>query len=189
MFTQASTNAHIRHFTARLVAPILPLLVCGLVGLVLGPPETARAQTDVKPNMPKVVVENAPTPTGNTFNITSAPWRAHFGEHAADVLSEADPEAEQAAMRDLIEVATYGEGEVDLTATLPELLEVAEHSASEVSRLMAMEAVASIGTKHSQEPRYREAMEKLYRIAQEESSDRVRRAATGVLLDFYGDEE
>lgn len=188
MFTQASANVHIRYFINRLFAPILPLLVCALAGLVLGPAGTAQAQNDIQPNMPKVIVEGAPTPATNLIGVTTAPWRAHFGEHAADVLRTADPQAKQEVMRDLITVTTNSSS-IDLSAALPQLLEVVEHSPSEDSRLMAVQALAVIGTDHSREPRYGKTMEELYRIAQEESSEKVRRAAADVLLNHYGDEE
>lgn len=188
MFTQTSASAHIRYFIARLVAPSLPVLVCALMVLVLCPHGTAQAQNAGQTAMQKVFVEGVPTPATNVIGVTTAPWRAHFGEHAAKVLRRADPETKREAMCDLIAL-TMNSNSIDLTATLPQLLSIAEHGTSELSRLVAVEALQEIGTEHSQEPRYRKAMEKLSRIAQEESSNRVRRGANDLLLDFYGDEE
>lgn len=187
MFTQTSDNAPIRYFTARLVAPILPLLVCALMGLVLGSTETAQAQTDVEPTMPKVVVEEAPSAPTKALGIENAVWRAHFGEQAAELLGQHGQKVKETAMRNLITVATTGEAGIDLSAALPPLLQIAKRGATEERRLMALQAIQAIGTEHSPESLYRRAMEQIYRAKQEESSEDVRRAATDVLLDFYGD--
>lgn len=187
MFTQASFNAHIRHFANRLSVPLLPLLACTLlVGLALGPVETARAQTDVEPTMPKVVFEDAPKPGTYVFGITSAPWRTHFGEYAAEVLQGADPEAQLAALQDLIVLASSSEGSIDLSETLTPLVQLVDQGISKDHSLMALQALHVIGTEHSIEPRYRQAMEKLYRTEHEDFSGEVRQAAAGVLVDFYG---
>lgn len=188
MFTKKRANPDIRYFVARLIAPILPILVCGLMGIVLSPTGTAQAQNAVQPDIPRVIVEGAPSPTTNLVGVTTAPWRSHFGEHAADVLRASGPQAKQEAMQDLIAVTANG-SKIDLTGTLSELLEVVEHGASEESRLMALQTLHVIGIEHSDEGDYRETMRKLYRIAQEESSERVRGAAADLLSDYYGTED
>ncbi len=187
MFTKKGTNAHIRSLAARFLAPVLPLLACALAGLLLRPAGTAQAQSTLEPNAPKVLNEEGRAPTA--IGVTSGPWRAHFGEYAAEVLRTAGPEARKEAMHNLIAIAVPPTGRpIDLSATLPQLLEVVEHSSSEESRLMAVQALQVIGTDHARASRYRRAMEELYRIAQEEPSDRVRDAAASVLHDFYGGE-
>lgn len=188
MFTKKGIHAHIRPLAARLRAPVLPLLACALSGLLLSPIGEARAQSTLGPNAPTVLNEEARAPTA--IGVTSAPWQAHFGEYAADVLRTAEPEARKETMQNLIAIAVPPTSSgIDLSATLPQFLEVVEHSPNEESRLLAVQALRVIGTDHARAPRYRRAMEQLYRIAREESSDKVRHAAASVLHDFYGGEE
>jgi hypothetical protein len=185
MFTKEETHAHIRPLAARLFAPVLPLLAYALAGLLLSPIGEAQAQSTLEPNAP-AVLEEARAPT--VIGVASAPWQAHFGEYAANVLRTAGPEAKQETMQNLIAIAVPPTGSgIDLSATLPQFLEVIEHSPREESRLMAVQALQVIGTDHARSRRYRRAMEELYRIVQKESSDRVRRAAASALHNFYGE--
>jgi len=162
---------------------LFSLLACVLlVGLAVGPAGTAQAQTEIQPPLPKV--ETAPTSGTNALVITSAPWRAYFGEHAADVLREGAPEAKRAALRDLIAVVPNTEGTIDLSETVTPLVGILEESRSEDLTLMALQALRVIGPEHSSERRYRKAMSKVYQIAQEKSSEEVRRAAASVLKTF-----
>ncbi len=190
MFTLVSAHVHIRDFTNHLRALLLPVLAYSLLaGLTLGAVETAQAQPDTESNMPKVVDENATTPVNNAFEVTSALWRVHFGDYAADVLRGAGPDAKREVMLDLIVVARNDNGRTDLSATLSPLLEIVKNGASSEHRLLALQAIHLIGTEHSMASRYRRAMEKLYRIAHEISSDNVRRGAADVLMDYYGGKE
>lgn len=190
MFTQAKTHTLIRSFTNHRSAILFPLLACALlVGLVSGPVKTAQAQTDVRPTAPKLDVENPPAPGVNRFGITSAPWRAHFGGHAADVLRTADPESKKEAMRDLIAVAARSDGNIDLSDTLSPLVRIFEEGISEDHSLMALQTLDLIGTEHSSESRYRQAMREIYQAAQKKSSDQVRGVAAALLQDFFGEDE
>jgi hypothetical protein len=183
MFTHSPIHTHIRpSTTSRLL--LAPLLACALlVGLALGPVETAQAQTDIHPPLPKV--EAGPPSAGtDALVITSAPWRAYFGEHAAEVLRGTDPKAKRAALRDLIAVARNSENTLDLSETVTPLVGIFEEGRSEDLSLMALQALHVIGPEHSSERRYREAMSKVYQIAQEKSSEEVRRAAASVLKTF-----
>jgi hypothetical protein len=51
---------------------------------------------------------------------------------------------------------------------------------------MAIQALRKIGTDHASTSVYREALHRLYRIAQDDASERVRRAAAEVLHAFFG---
>jgi len=190
MFTPINSNADIQPSTNLRTVLILPLLVCALLaGLALGPVETARAQTDDEPATIKVVVEGDPMPDPNSFAITSAPWRTHFGEYAAQVILEADPGAKEAALQDLILVAKYSNGNIDFSATLMPLVDIFEQGPSEDHSLMALQALDLIGTEQSSDSRYRQAMAEIDRIAQKKSSDRVREAAAEVMLAFTEEDE
>lgn len=148
----------------------------------MGPVETAQAQTDLHPPLPRG--EAAPTSGIDALVITSAPWRAHFGQYAAEVLRGTDPKVKRAALRDLIAVARHSEDTLDLSETVTPLVEIFEEGRSEDLSLMALQALRVIGPEHSSERRYREAMSKVYQIAQEKSSEEVRRAAASVLKTF-----
>ena len=186
MFAQAKIHAHIRALTTYLNTLRLPLLAVALLaGGVFGPAGTAWAQVDDEPAISKVVFEKAPVSSADGLRVTNAPWRTHFGEHAAMVLRESNSSAKKVAMRDLIVLAN-GRGEMDLSATLPPLLRIVEVGPSTVHRLMALQALYLIGTEHSSESEYRRAMEKLYQIAREEPRGQVRSSAVATLIGFYG---
>ena len=186
MFAQAKIHAHIRALTTYLNTLRLPLLAVALLaGGVFGPAGTVWAQADDEAAIQEVVFERAPVSSTDAVRVTNAPWRTHFGEHAATVLRESNSSAKKMAMRDLI-VVTKGRGEVDLSATLTPLLRIVEQGPSTVHRLMALQALYLIGTEHSSEPEYRRTMEELYQIAREEPRGQVRSSAIATLIEFYG---
>lgn len=190
MFTHSHVIGSIRSVTNPKSTLVLPVLVCALLaGIALAPVETARAQTDVEPTLPAMFEEEVSKPGTNALDITSAPWRVHFGEHAAKVLEGSNPRAKLEALRDLIVVASYNEGRINLSETLTPLVGLFEQGMSTKHSLMALQALSQIGTEHSSESQYREAMWEVYQIAQEKSSEQVRRAAASVLHDFYGNDE
>lgn len=140
-------------------------------------PDLARAQTDVVPPTPNTTVEGS----GNALDITSTIWRAHFGAQAAWVLRNESPSAADELIHGLIVVATTDQNEIDLSHAVFPLLQVVETSSNEARRLMALQALNTIGTEHASSRLYHRAMERLYDTAQEERSERVRRAAADVL--------
>jgi hypothetical protein len=180
MFTKRKPHTCNRRHAANLFVSSLPLLACVLAGLLLSGAAAAQAQSNAQPDKSKVNVEGKSSPATHLIDVTTSPWRAHFGEHAANVLHSAGPEAKQKVIQDLIALTTTN-GKIDLAATLPYLLDIAENNTSEDTRLMAVSAIAAIGTEYAHPTRYYRAMEELHQIAWHESSEQVRRATADAL--------
>lgn len=153
----------------------------------MGPAGTAWAQSGDPPAVPTVVVESASS--ADALSVTSAPWRMHFGTHAARVLRESNPRTREAALKDLIVLAGTDRGTVDLSATLMPLLEIVEEGTRTEHRLMALQALSVIGVEHSSERAYGRAMAQLYEIAKTEPKNRVRHSAAATLVEFFGSSE
>lgn len=120
------------------------------------------------------------------FAISSSTWQTNFDEQAAKLLrGEYVDSIRDAALHNVIVVATQSPNDIDLSSTVGALLQIVENDADETRRLTAIQALHVIGTEHAKDHIYRRAMERLHQIVEEESSERVRGAAAIALATVY----
>lgn len=106
-------------------------------------------------------------------------WRANFDLQMAHVIRQ-EPSLRNAALRVVIEQASAREA-LRLPQTTVALLSVIDEGTSQGEQLMAVQALSAIGPEHIGEKRYEQAMTRLYALAEEASSERVRGAAADVI--------
>ena len=135
-------------------------------------PARANAQVPVTQDMPLVNQYIA-----DSYEHRSAAWWNALGRQLTLSVDVPAEQIEEAALQNIIFFATHHGEKVKLSDAVPALLAVYRNHDQVAVRIMALAALHAIGDEG--------AMQQLYRIVEDETSDRVRHVTTAALQDHY----
>ncbi len=117
--------------------------------------------------------------TSASAEANPAQWQANFDRQVAHELRQS-PSVRASLLQVVTDQASRSE-DLKLPRTTEALLHVVENDANQRNRLMAVQALYAIGSEHVGEKRHEEAMSRLYTLAEEEPSEKVRDAVADAI--------
>lgn len=142
-----------------------------LVALLL-PLHEAAAQVPVEPATPLVNEHIA-----DTYTQRSATWWRLLNKQLLGSLDKPAEAIDQTALQNVIYFATHHADKLRLDRTVPTLIDIYREHTDERYRMLALSALHAVGDE--------EGMAQLYRLSDDEASDRLRRMTVAVLNDYY----